>query len=130
MKAIIWNEANQGMTFEYGEIPADMGDECKKWHENLLEAAAESSEELMDKYLSTGRRREEEIIRGVRARTLTNDVVPVFCGSAFKNKGVQAVLDGVIVYLPSPADVPAIKGTDETGEQAKDILLMKSHFLR
>ena len=118
MKAIIWNEANQGMTFEYGEIPADMQDACKKWHENLLEAAAESSEELMDKYLSTGELTEEEIVRGIRARTLSNDVVPVFCGSAFKNKGVQAVLDGVIMYLPSPADVPAIKGTDESGEQA------------
>ena len=111
MKAIYWNEANQGMTFEARDIAADMLDECKKYHEQLVEAAAEASEELMTKYLETGDLNEEEIRSGIRARTLKNEIIPLLCGSAFKNKGVQAMLDSVIYYLPSPSDVPAVKGT-------------------
>lgn len=110
MKAIYWNEANQGNTFEEREIAADMLDECKKYHEQLVEAAAESNEELMNKYLETGELTQAEIKKGIRDRTLRNEIVPMLCGSAFKNKGVQAMLDAVIDYLPSPIDVPPVKG--------------------
>ena len=119
MKAIIWNEADQGMSFEYSDVPADMRDECLKLREGLVEAAAEANDTFMDKYLEGGELTEAEIKEGIRARTLANEIVPIFCGSAFKNKGVQAVLDGVIEYLPSPAEVKAIEGTlddDETVE--------------
>ena len=120
MKAIVWNEADQGMTFEYTDIPSEMMDECLELREGLIEAAAEANETLMDKYLEGGELTEAEIKQGIRARTLANEIVPVFCGSAFKNKGVQAVLDGVIEYLPSPTEVKAIEGTlddDETVEE-------------
>jgi elongation factor G len=113
MKAIYWDEDNRGMTFNYDDIPSDMQTLCEQWHENLLEAAAEASEELMDKYLEEGNLSEEDIKKGIRARTLSIEIVPVFCGSAFKNKGVQAVLDGVVDYLPAPPDVPAIRGIDD-----------------
>jgi len=116
MKSIYWNEADKGITFEYRAIADDMLDECQKWHRNLVEAAAESSEELMDKYLETDTLSEEEIIAGIRARTLSNEIVPMLCGSAFKNKGVQAMLDALVQYMPSPTEVPAITGIleDET----------------
>ncbi|WP_232058689.1 elongation factor G [Aquicella lusitana] len=110
MKAIYWDDATQGTTFEEREIASDMLAECKKYHEQLVEAAAEASEELMNKYLETGELTEAEIKRGLRQRTLTNEIVPMLCGSAFKNKGVQAMLDAVIDYLPSPIDVPPVKG--------------------
>ena len=110
MKSIIWNEADQGMSFEYQDIPADLEDTCAEMREHMVEAAAEANEELMDKYLEEGDLTEEEIKAGVRARTLANEIIPVFGGSAFKNKGVQAVLDAVIEYMPSPKEVKAIEG--------------------
>nr|WP_262964243.1 elongation factor G [Methylobacter psychrophilus] len=110
MKALFWNEANLGMTFEEKEIPVDMQDLCEKWREHMIEAAAEANEELMEKYLVDGYLTNEEIRKGIRIRTLANQIVPAFCGSAFKNKGVQAMLDAVIEYLPAPTDVEAIKG--------------------
>ena len=110
MKAIIWNEADQGMTFEYQDVPADMQSVCEKMREFLVESAAEATDELMEKYLEGGDLSEEEIKKGLRLRTLANEIVPVLGGSAFKNKGVQAVLDAVIEYLPSPTEVKAIDG--------------------
>src|SRR5690606_4243802 len=116
MKAIIWSEADQGMTFEYQDIPADLMAECETMREFLVESAAEASEELMNKYLEGEELTEAEIKAGIRARTLANEIVPVLGGSAFKNKGVQAVLDAVIEYLPSPTEVKAIEGTLDDGE--------------
>jgi elongation factor G len=110
MKAIYWNEADMGVTFDERDIPADLIDQCNEMREHMIEAAAEGSEELMEKYLEEGTLNNEEIKRGIRARTLANEIVPAFCGSAFKNKGVQAMLDAIIDYMPSPVDVPAIKG--------------------
>jgi elongation factor G len=118
MKAIFWNESDMGMTYEERDIPADMLDACNEWREHMVEAAAESSEDLMEKYLDGGVLSEEEIRRGLRIGTLANAVVPTLCGSAFKNKGVQAMLDAIIYYMPSPLDVPSIIGhlddADET----------------
>lgn len=122
MKAILWNEDDQGTTFEYGDIPEDMADECEEMHELLVEAAAEASDELMDKYLESEQLSEDEIKQGIRARTLANEIVPILCGSAFKNKGVQAVLDAVIEFLPSPTEVKPIEGLlddDETSAVRK-----------
>jgi elongation factor G len=116
MKAIFWNEADQGMTFEYRDIPADLQEECETLREQMVEAAAEATDELMNKYLEGEALTEEEIKAGIRKRTLANEIVPVFGGSAFKNKGVQAVLDAVIEFLPSPPEVKAIQGTLEDGE--------------
>jgi elongation factor G len=116
MKAILWNESDQGMTFDYADIPAEMLDDCEAMREQIVEAAAEANDELMDKYLEGETLSSEEIKQGIRARTLANEIVPVFGGSAFKNKGVQAVLDAVIEYLPSPQEVKAIEGTLEDGE--------------
>jgi elongation factor G len=110
MKAIIWDEASQGMKFEYKDIPADMVEDCKAWREKMVEAAAEANETLMEKYLGGEALTEAEIIAGLRERNLKLEIVPVLCGSAFKNKGVQAALDKVIELLPSPIDRPAIKG--------------------
>jgi elongation factor G len=110
-KAILWNEADQGMTFEYADVPADMVDEVQEMREQMIEAAAEATEELMDKYLEGGELTEAEIKKGIRLRTLANEIVPVLGGSAFKNKGVQAMLDAVIEYMPSPTEVKAIEGT-------------------
>jgi elongation factor G len=110
MKAIIWSEEDMGTTFEYEEIPADLQDVCAEMHEYLVEAAAEANDELMEKYLEGGELTEEEVKAGIRARTLANEIVPVLGGSAFKNKGVQAMLDAVIEYMPSPAEVKAIEG--------------------
>ncbi|CAH8227516.1 elongation factor G [Vibrio aestuarianus] len=119
MKAINWNEADQGMTFTYEDIPADMQELAEEWHNNLVEAAAEASEELMDKYLEEGELTEAEIKQALRTRTINNEIVLATCGSAFKNKGVQAVLDAVIEYLPSPIDVPAIKGLDDNDNEVE-----------
>ena len=110
MKAIHWNEADMGATFEERDIPADLVDQCNALREQMVEAAAEASEELMDKYLEGGDLSTEEIKQGIRTRTLANEIVPAFCGTAFKNKGVQAMLDAIIDYMPSPIDVPPIKG--------------------
>jgi elongation factor G len=120
MKAILWNEEDLGTTFEYGEIPADMLEECQEAHEYIVESAAEYNDEYMEKYLEGEGLSEEEIKIGIRQRTLANEIIPVFGGSAFKNKGVQAMLDAVIEYMPSPKEVKAIEGTlldaDETVE--------------
>lgn len=118
MKAIHWDEENKGMTFEYKDIPADLKDQCEEYRAILVEAAAEATEELMEKYLEGQELSEEEIQQALRQLTISNAVVPVFCGSAFKNKGVQAVLDGVIEYLPSPIDIPDVQGIDEHGDEA------------
>ena len=115
MKAIRWNEDDQGATFTYEDIPADMQDLADEWRETLLEAAAEANEEVMDKYLNTGDLPEEEIMSAIRERTLASEIVPTLCGSAFKNKGVQAVLDAVIDYMPAPTEVKAIEGMLEDG---------------
>lgn len=116
MKAIIWNESDQGMTFDYQDIPADMLDDCELYREALVEAAAEASDEYMELYLEEGELSEEQIKDGIRRRTLANEIVPVLGGSAFKNKGVQAVLDAVVEYLPAPTEVKAIEGELENGE--------------
>ncbi len=110
-KAIIWNESDQGMTFEYADVPAELQGQVDDMREFMVEAAAEATEELMEKYLDDGELTEEEIKAGIRARTLANEIVPVLGGSAFKNKGVQAVLDAVIEFMPSPTEVKAIEGT-------------------
>ena len=110
MKSIWWDDESQGTKFEEREIPAEMADECKQWHDAMVEAAADSSEELMDKYLGGGVLTTAEIKKGLRDRALRNEITLMLCGSAFKNKGVQAMLDAVIEYLPSPQDVPPIKG--------------------
>ncbi|MET4696384.1 elongation factor G [Endozoicomonas lisbonensis] len=116
MKSIIWNESDQGMSFEYQDIPADLQDTCEEMREYMMEAAAEATEELMEKYLEEGTLTEEEIKAGIRARTLANEIIPVFGGSAFKNKGVQAVLDAVIELMPSPKEVKAIEGILDDGK--------------
>ncbi|WP_339644608.1 elongation factor G [uncultured Porticoccus sp.] len=116
MKAVLWNEADQGMTFQYAEIPAEMVDQCQEMREFMVEAAAEANEELMNKYLEGEALSEVEIKAGLRARTLANEIVPVLGGSAFKNKGVQAVLDAVVEYLPAPTEVKAIEGILDDGE--------------
>jgi elongation factor G len=110
MKAIMWNEADLGATFTEEDIPADIADTCTELREQMVEAAAEANEELMEKYLEEGDLSADEIKRGLRIRTLANEIIPCLCGSAFKNKGVQAMLDAVIDYMPAPIDVPAIKG--------------------
>ena len=116
MKAIYWDDASQGMKFDYRDIPADLADTCKEWREKMLEAAAEANEELMNKYLETGDLSEEEIKKGLRLRTINFEIVPMLCGSAFKNKGVQAMLDAVIEYLPAPTDVAALVCEDAKGQ--------------
>jgi elongation factor G len=120
MKAIFWDEASQGMKFEERDIPADLEDQAKEWREKMVESAAEASEELMNKYLEEGDLPAGDIKRGLRARTIGGEIVPMLCGSAFKNKGVQAMLDAVIEYLPSPVDIPPVKGhleNDQEGER-------------
>ena len=113
MKAIIWDEASQGMKFTFEDIPADLVEEAKKWREGMVEAAAEASEDLMNKYLEEGDLSEEEITNGLRVRTIAGEIQPMLCGTAFKNKGVQRMLDAVIELMPSPLDVKAITGFDE-----------------
>ena len=119
MKAIIWDEASQGMKFEYQDIPADVQETAQKWRESMIEAAAEASEELMNKYLEEGSLSEDEIKAGLRARTLAVEIQPMLCGTAFKNKGVQRMLDAVIDYLPAPVDIPDVEGTDPDAEDKK-----------
>jgi elongation factor G len=116
MKTIVWNEEDHGMTFSLEEVPDDLLEEAQEWREHMVEAAAEANDELMDKYLEEGELSVDEIKSGLRIRTLSNEIVLVTCGSAFKNKGVQAVLDAVVEYLPSPLEVKAIEGTLEDGE--------------
>jgi elongation factor G len=117
MKAIYWDDASQGMKFDYREIPADLKAECDKWRENMVEAAAEANEELMNKYLEEGSLSEEEILAGLRIRTIAFEIVPMVCGSAFKNKGVQAMLDKVIELMPAPTDIPPTRAEDENGKE-------------
>jgi elongation factor G len=116
MQSIYWDEATQGMKFERKEIPAELAAAAGEWREKMVEAAAEANEELMNKYLESGALSVEEVKRGLRIRTINNEIVPMLCGSAFKNKGVQAMLDAVIDYLPSPADIPPVKGEKANGE--------------
>ncbi len=113
MKAIIWDEASQGVKFEYQPIPVELEETAREWHDKMIEQAAEANEQLLEKYLSGTPLTEEDVKQGLRLRTIAGEIVPMLCGSAFKNKGVQAMLDAVIDYLPSPIDVPAIKGHDE-----------------
>jgi elongation factor G len=119
MQAIYWNENDMGATFEERDIPDGLADQCKAMREQIVEAAAEATEELMEKYLESGDLGADEIRQGIRIRTLANEIVPAFCGSAFKNKGVQAVLDAVIDFMPSPIDVPAIQGELQDGSAAE-----------
>jgi len=119
MKAIYWNESNMGMNFEYRDIPKDMIAEAENWREQMIAAAAEANEELLTKYLNDHELLEDDIRHGLRLRTIAGEIVVAMCGSAFKNKGVQAMLDGVIDYMPSPLDVPAIKGTLEDGSEGE-----------
>ncbi len=116
MKAIFWDEENKGMTFKYHDIPTNMVAQCKDLRLHILEVAAEADETLMDKYLEGKEISDEEIKASIRKRTIANEVVPVYCGSAFKNKGVQAALDGILDFLPSPIDIPDVRGIDEDGE--------------
>src|SRR5260221_6252650 len=116
MQAIYWDEASQGMKFDKRPIPAELLAEAKEWHEKMVEAAAEANEELMNKYLESGALSVEEIKKGLRLRTINNEILPMLCGTAFKNKGVQAMLDAVIDYLPSPVDIPPVKGENDRGE--------------
>jgi elongation factor G len=116
MQAIYWDEASQGMKFEKKPVPAELAKEAKEWRDKLIEAAAEANEELMNKYLETNELSVEEIKRGLRLRTIANEIVPMLCGTAFKNKGVQAMLDAVIDYLPSPVDIPPVKGENDRGQ--------------
>ena len=113
MKAIIWSEEDKGVTFTYGPIPDDMQALCVEWHNKMVESAAEANEDLMNKYLEGGVLTEDEIRLGLRERTIKGEIVPMLCGSAFKNKGVQAMLDAVIDYMPAPTDIPPVKGMDE-----------------
>ncbi|ARP97115.1 elongation factor G [Bordetella genomosp. 13] len=117
MKAILWDEASQGTKFDYADIPAELEGVAAEWREKLVEAAAESSEELMNKYLETGELEEAEINTAIRQRTIAGEIQPMLCGTAFKNKGVQRMLDAVIDYLPSPIDIPPVEGTDDDGKE-------------
>ncbi|MCR8920171.1 elongation factor G [Parasutterella secunda] len=124
MRSIIWDEASQGMKFTYGDIPAELQADAEKWRENMIEAAAEANEDLMNKYLENGELSEEEIVQGLRIRTIACEIQPMLCGTAFKNKGVQRMLDAVVQFLPSPVDIPPVKGVDlddkEVTRQADD----------
>jgi elongation factor G len=116
MQAIYWDEASQGMKFERKEVPAELLGVANEWREKLVEAAAEANEELMNKYLESNELSIDEVKKGIRVRTINNEIVPMLCGSAFKNKGVQTMLDAVIDYLPSPVDIPPVKGETENGQ--------------
>jgi len=119
MRAIIWDEASQGNKFSYGDIPADLADTCNTWRERMVEAAAEASEELMNKYLEEGDLSEADIKLALRQRTIAGEIVPMLCGSAFKNKGVQAMLDAVVELMPSPVDIPPVKGILENDTESE-----------
>ena len=118
MKAILWNDATQGLTFDYGDIPADLVSVAEEWREKMVEAAAEANEDLMEKYLGGEALTEEEIVSALRTRTLAGEIQPVLCGSAFKNKGVQRMLDAVVEYLPAPTDIPPVAGVNPKTEEA------------
>ena len=118
MKSIIWDESSQGMKFEYQDIPADLADTAQEWREKMVESAAEASEELMNKYLEEGDLAEKDVLAGLRQRTIAGEIQPMLCGSAFKNKGVQRMLDAVLDFLPSPVDIPPVAGIDENEEPA------------
>lgn len=124
MKGIIWDEASKGMKFEYIDIPADLVDSAKEWREKMVESAAEADEELMNKYLENGDLSAEDIVKGLRKQCIAGEIQPMFCGSSFKNKGVQRMLDGVVEFLPSPADIPPVEGFDlhdqPASREAKD----------
>lgn len=115
MQSILWDDASLGVKFTFGEIPENMKELAKEWHEKLVENAAEANEELMNQYLETGELSQEQIIKGIRTRTIACEIQPMFCGSSFKNKGVQRMLDGVIDFLPSPIDIPPVSGFDLDG---------------
>jgi elongation factor G len=117
MRGIVWDEASQGTKFDYIDIPAELADQANEWREKLVECAAEANEELMNKYLETGELTEQEIDQGIRIRTIAGEIQPMLCGTAFKNKGVQRMLDAVIDYLPSPVDIPPVRGTDDEGNE-------------
>src|ERR1700742_5044734 len=119
MKAIIWDEASQGTKFDYIDIPAELVETCNEWREKMIESAAEASEELMEKYLGGEELSEAEIVKALRDRTIACEIQPMLCGTAFKNKGVQRMLDAVIDFLPSPVDIPPVKGELESGEEAE-----------
>ncbi|WP_430432837.1 elongation factor G [Methyloversatilis sp.] len=119
MKAILWDEASQGIKFSYEDIPAELQSTCEEWREKMVEAAAESSEEMMNKYLESGELSEADIILGLRTRTIAGEIQPMLCGTAFKNKGVQRMLDAVVNFLPSPVDIPPVKGIGENDEQVE-----------
>ena len=116
MRAILWDDATQGMTFNYAPVPEELLSTAQKWREKMISAAAEATETLMDKYLEAGELSEEEIIAGLRARTVAGEIQPMLCGSAFKNKGVQRMLDAIVELMPSPLDIPSIQGVDEKGK--------------
>jgi elongation factor G len=118
MKAIVWDEASQGTKFDYIDIPSELQSTAEEWREKMLEAAAESSEELMNSYLENGDLTEEQVMGGIRARTIAGEIQPMLCGTAFKNKGVQRMLDAVIQFMPSPVDIPPVSGTTEDGDAA------------
>ena len=119
MRTIVWDDATQGMVFTYAPVPDDLLSTAQEWREKMVSAAAEASDELMDKYLETGELDEADIIRGLRKRTISGEIQPMLCGSAFKNKGVQRMLDAIVELMPSPLDVPAIDGVDEKGQHAE-----------
>ena len=128
MRAILWDDETQGTSFQLADIPAELKSEAEKWREKMVESAAEADEELTEKYLDDGDLSVEEIRRGLRIRTIANEIVPMLCGSAFKNKGVQAMLDSVVHYLPSPSEVPPVKGSDSAGKPAERIAADDSPF--
>ena len=128
MRAILWDDETQGTSFQLADIPAELKSEAEKWREKMVESAAEADEELTEKYLDDGNLSVEEIRRGLRIRTIANEIVPMLCGSAFKNKGVQAMLDSVVHYLPSPSEVPPVKGSDSAGKPAERIAADDSPF--
>jgi elongation factor G len=119
MKAILWDDASQGMKFDLADIPAELAETAEEWREKMVEAAAEASEDLMNAYLEGGGLTEEQVMHGLRTRTIAGEIVPMLCGSAFKNKGVQAMLDAVLDYLPAPTDIPPVKGEDHAGRTAE-----------
>jgi elongation factor G len=119
MKAILWDEASQGIKFDYVEIPAELQAQAEEWREKMIEAAAESDETLMNTYLESGELSEEQIMKGLRDRTIAGEIQPMLCGTAFKNKGVQRMLDAVIQFMPSPVDIPPVSGTDPDGNPAE-----------
>ena len=128
MKAILWDDTTQGTSFEEVEIPADLREEAQQWHDKMVEVAAEANEDLMNKYLENGKLAEDDIRLGLRLRTIAVEIVPMMCGSAFKNKGVQAMLDGVIDYMPSPSDIPPVKGALENGDEGQRAATDKDPF--